>query len=289
MYVDFLKAFLDTTQSFSHVYKPTSPCFIANVIPITQLFHKYHRKDSHIRFLPQMETKWLKYWTDIPIVYVFALILDPRWKFDGTISLVNGYKHLMGLPFDKDEYTNEIRSKFFSVFNHYESIFGNTNRHSSSSSVFPSSSSGYGDYHQGAGWDQLTQLASQFQAAPTTTTNLTEFHMYMSYNYTRGMTPDECNNLDLCNWWKGSARSLPVLTAMARDFLAIQVSSVASESCFSMAKRVLDEKRNRMTSDTLRLCVLYKDWLDADDRKQGTISPDSDEDSDEQTSTESVE
>jgi hypothetical protein len=61
MYVDFLTAFLNATNSFSRVYKPTSPYFIANVILVAQLFSKYCNVESYTAFLPAMEAKWRKY------------------------------------------------------------------------------------------------------------------------------------------------------------------------------------------------------------------------------------
>ncbi|KAI8538513.1 hypothetical protein RHMOL_Rhmol09G0109200 [Rhododendron molle] len=50
---------------------------------------------------------------------------------------------------------------------------------------------------------------------------------------------------------------------MARDVLTAPVSSVALEPAFSVGKRVLDEKRNRLALDILD-CLLYlKGWEDA--------------------------
>ncbi|KAK9713593.1 hypothetical protein RND81_06G037900 [Saponaria officinalis] len=287
MYVDFLGAFLDATNSFSHVYKPTSPYFLGNIIPIAQLFSKYRGVDTHIDFLSVMETKFLKYWTDIPYVYVFAIILDPRWKLDGAISLINIYKEFMNLDFDVEGYKAEITTAFFNVYNHYESRFGNNSRNSSRASAASSSSGGGG--FRGATLNALKGLVSQRRPdvrSSSTASDLAEYHMYTNYDYMRAISDDEANSLDLCQWWKIQSKALPVMSAMAKDFLSIQVSSVASERAFSASKRVLDEKRTRMNSSTLRMCVCYKDWMDASDRNQSRTEVDSDNDSDE-TSTES--
>ncbi|KAK9713585.1 hypothetical protein RND81_06G037300 [Saponaria officinalis] len=287
MYVDFLGAFLDATNSFSHVYKPTSPYFLGNIIPIAQLFSKYRGVDTHIDFLSVMETKFLKYWTDIPYVYVFAIILDPRWKLDGAISLINIYKEFMNLDFDVEEYKAEITTAFFNVYNHYESRFGNNSRNSSRASAASSSSGGGG--FRGATLNALKGLVSQRRPdvrSSSTASDLAEYHMYTNYDYMRAISDNEANSLDLCQWWKIQSKALPVMSAMAKDFLSIQVSSVASERAFSASKRVLDEKRTRMNSSTLRMCVCYKDWMDASDRNQSRTEVDSDNDSDE-TSTES--
>ncbi|KAK9713503.1 hypothetical protein RND81_06G031600 [Saponaria officinalis] len=287
MYVDFLCVFMDATKSFSHVYKTASPYFLGNIILIAQLFDKYRSVESHSGFLPKIERKFLKYWTDIPHVYVFTIILDPRWKFDGAISLVTIYKQLMNIvDFNVESYKDEIRTAFFIVFKHYESLNGSLNRHSSRAGASSS-----GGAFAGAALNKLKGLVSQLRPdvvqSTTTTSDLAEYQMYINYDYMRSFSEDEANVLDLLGWWRGQRRQLPVMSAMAQDFLSAQVSSVASERAFSTSKRVLDEKRTSLRSDTLEMCVCYKDWMDAEDRMQG-IEDQEDENSDEETSTEST-
>lgn len=43
---------------------------------------------------------------------------------------------------------------------------------------------------------------------------------------------------DVLSWWKVSSPKFPVLSTVARDVFAMQVSSVASESAFSTSGRV---------------------------------------------------
>ena len=98
--------------------------------------------------------------------------------------------------------------------------------------------------------------------------DLTELHMYLNYDFMQRLDDDERAGLDLLHWWKGEESKHPILAAMARDILAIQVSSVASERAFSASGRVLDDRRSRMNARTLEMCVCYKDWLDAEKRIQ---------------------
>ncbi|CAO2178468.1 unnamed protein product [Urochloa humidicola] len=48
---------------------------------------------------------------------------------------------------------------------------------------------------------------------------------------------------------------------MARDFLAIPLSTVASESTFSTAGMVIDKYRNSLSSETVEALICAKDWL----------------------------
>ncbi|KAK8965717.1 hypothetical protein KSP40_PGU020154 [Platanthera guangdongensis] len=52
------------------------------------------------------------------------------------------------------------------------------------------------------------------------------------------------------------------MTYMTRDLLTIQASTVASESVFSLSGRVLNERRSRLSEESLEICICYKDpWM----------------------------
>lgn len=48
---------------------------------------------------------------------------------------------------------------------------------------------------------------------------------------------------------------------IARDFLAIPISTVASESSFSTGGRILTPHRSRLRPDTLEALMCVQDWL----------------------------
>ncbi|KAL6856181.1 hypothetical protein ACP4OV_018983 [Aristida adscensionis] len=66
---------------------------------------------------------------------------------------------------------------------------------------------------------------------------------------------------EILTWWKTNANKYPVLSTMARDFLAIPLSTVSSESAFSCGGRILGDTRSSMTPKTLEALVCGKDWL----------------------------
>ena len=55
---------------------------------------------------------------------------------------------------------------------------------------------------------------------------------------------------------------------MARDFLAVQASTIASESAISTGGRLLLIQRTRLTPASLEMCICLKDHLDAAERIQ---------------------
>ncbi|KAL0292470.1 UNVERIFIED_CONTAM: putative AC transposase [Sesamum angustifolium] len=64
-------------------------------------------------------------------------------------------------------------------------------------------------------------------------------------------------DFDILNWWKTNGVKYPTLQKMARDILAIPVSTVASESAFSSSGKLINPHRNRLHHTTVKaLCVL---------------------------------
>ncbi|KAF7154759.1 hypothetical protein RHSIM_Rhsim01G0148200 [Rhododendron simsii] len=61
---------------------------------------------------------------------------------------------------------------------------------------------------------------------------------------------------DVLNWWKSHQPKYPILQAMARDLLAIPISTVASESAFSISGRLVSPHRSRLHLDMMELDVL---------------------------------
>ena len=51
---------------------------------------------------------------------------------------------------------------------------------------------------------------------------------------------------------------------IAKDVLAIQVSTVASESCFSTGKRVIDPHRSSLTPRSVDALICLQNWLRSD-------------------------
>ena len=59
------------------------------------------------------------------------------------------------------------------------------------------------------------------------------------------------------NWWKVISEKYLVISIMARDILAISVSTVAFESVFSTEGRVLDQYKNSMKSETTEVLTAF--------------------------------
>lgn len=61
-------------------------------------------------------------------------------------------------------------------------------------------------------------------------------------------------------YWKTHAKKWPNLARMARDYLAIPVTSTPVERCFSAARQVLPYTRNRLSTHSIKMLMLLDSW-----------------------------
>ena len=65
---------------------------------------------------------------------------------------------------------------------------------------------------------------------------------------------------DILSWWKTNQVAYLVLSRLAHDVLAVQVSTVASESAFSSSGRIVNKFRTRLDPEMVEALVCTKDW-----------------------------
>ena len=58
---------------------------------------------------------------------------------------------------------------------------------------------------------------------------------------------------------------------MARDIISVPVSTVSSESCFSLTGRIIEERRRRLSPETVEMLTCIKDWELGERREQHAV------------------
>jgi hypothetical protein len=69
------------------------------------------------------------------------------------------------------------------------------------------------------------------------------------------------SSFDILAWWRVNGPKYPIISRMARDILSVPLSTVASESTFSSAKRILDDYRCNLLPETIEAIMCSHDWL----------------------------
>lgn len=66
--------------------------------------------------------------------------------------------------------------------------------------------------------------------------------------------------IDVLAYWNTNQFRYPNLALMARDVLTIPISTVASESAFSVGGRVLDQYRSCLAHNIVESLICTRDW-----------------------------
>ncbi|GBC41841.2 zinc finger BED domain-containing protein RICESLEEPER 2-like [Rhizophagus irregularis DAOM 181602=DAOM 197198] len=99
-----------------------------------------------------------------------------------------------------------------------------------------------------------TTKTAQASTPPSNNPDFTEIERYLAL---------PCNgNVEVLLWWQAHTVEFPVLSLMARDYLAIQSTSVACEQAFSVAGNTITKTQNRLQPETVRASLCAKNWID---------------------------
>uniref|UniRef100_A0A803MAV4 HAT C-terminal dimerisation domain-containing protein n=1 Tax=Chenopodium quinoa TaxID=63459 RepID=A0A803MAV4_CHEQI len=83
------------------------------------------------------------------------------------------------------------------------------------------------------------------------------------YRYLNDQLGREEEEQDALTWWGKNGQCYVILNCMARDILAIPLSTVASEFAFSTGGRTLDPFRSSLTPKMVQALLCTQDWLRA--------------------------
>lgn len=106
---------------------------------------------------------------------------------------------------------------------------------------------------------QLQQEASQTTSTNEVTSPSFSESEKSELDYYLALLNEE--EIDPLLWWQVHANEFPIISEMAKDFLTIQATSVASEQAFSVAGHVITKTQNRLLPETARACLCVKSWI----------------------------
>ncbi|CAN1154456.1 Zinc finger BED domain-containing protein RICESLEEPER 2 [Linum perenne] len=266
-----LKFFSDMTRVASGTSYVTINLFLREV---TMFYHikKMKRDEETVisTMARSMEEKVEKYWSeDVANVKVNRLvfiraILDPRKKME---IIPYSFK-LIYDPTQCAELVEMVRSELHALFDLYKAEYEKRVNSSQSGSVASSTQTTGVNGGDGGDEDDFEEdqeieddcFTAFYNDNHTGDDPRAELVKYLAEAREVSST-DKKQRFDVLAYWKASALRFPILSEMARDVLAVPISSVASESAFSNGGRVLSNFRSSLTPAIVEALICAEDWL----------------------------
>ncbi|KAH9752810.1 BED-type domain-containing protein [Citrus sinensis] len=213
-------------------------------------------RDKHYTSLPtdeewEMAEKMLEYLLPFySMMELFSVILDPRFK----MQLVNYYfPQLYGEGAANE--IQKVRNLSNDLVKFYEVKSGNV-----SDAVVGESSSADVRFNFNLGTGRKFFDIRKFEAFASqnseTIVSKSDLKRYLEEPLIKSTS-----DFDILNWWKVNQGKYPILAQMAKDILAIPVTTVASELTFSTGGRVLTPHQSRLHLTTLEALMCTQHWL----------------------------
>ncbi|XP_034229371.1 zinc finger BED domain-containing protein RICESLEEPER 1-like [Prunus dulcis] len=248
----FLKVFYDVTCLFSGTKYPTANLYFPQVFVVEDTLRKAKvDSDSFMKSMAtQMMEKFDKYWKEYSLILAIAVILDPRYKIQFVEFC---YKRLYG--YNSEEMT-KVRDMLFSLFDLYFWIYSSYESVSGTSSASNGARPHVDDMVSKECLDVMKEFDNFESEEFTTSAQKTQLQLYLDEPKI-----DRKTKLNVLDFWKVNQFRYPELSILARDLLSILISTVASESAFSVGGRVLDQYRSALKPENVEALVCTRDWI----------------------------
>ena len=149
---------------------------------------------------------------------------------------------------DYTSYYNDMKAKLYKLFNKYERKFGAARTQRTAQPV-----SHIGKKKQACEriFEGPRYVVSSSSAYALTLSSpacaISELSVYLNSN---NVTTYE-DDFELLFWWRDHKLTYPILFIMARDIMSAPVSTVSSESCFTLIGMIIEERRCRLLLETV--------------------------------------
>ncbi|XP_042944767.1 zinc finger BED domain-containing protein RICESLEEPER 2-like [Carya illinoinensis] len=246
---DILEVFNEVTNIvFGSVY-PTSNLFFPEVWRMKEvLTTKSVDRNEYIQAMAKkMNEKFEKYWGECNLLMAIAAVLDPRYK----MVLIKFCFPLIYPKFEASQNIDLVFKVLHELYDEYVQVHNsramgqtmqkniNVSSSSSSTNIFARTMPSERSMFQ-----SFVRSVDTFQPIKSDLDVYLEEGVYICEEGTDA-------KFDALEWWKVNNLKYKILSKMARDILAIPISTVASESTFSAGGRVIDPYRASLSIETV--------------------------------------
>ncbi|KAK8333601.1 hypothetical protein V6Z12_A10G212600 [Gossypium hirsutum] len=242
----FLKVFYDVTCVFSGSNYPTANLYFRGVWKVHKVLLDIV-KGSYSFLTPmvkQMQEKFNKYWAEYSLILSCAAILDHRYKLNYVQYC---FTTIYGIH--ASDFVETILSNLRLLFDEY------VKKSKSTSSSLAGSSNVSDKNPVDSSLDEHNVNSVDFRR------DFDESGDYKRF-LNESSTKSEKSQLDI--YLEESELELNSqidLSLLARDLLAIPISTVASESAFNTGKKVITPLRSSLKPKTVQVVVCLDDWM----------------------------
>ena len=99
------------------------------------------------------------------------------------------------------------------------------------------------------------KFESQLFESPTSKSHLDSYLEEKRLNY------KQFPELDVLDFWKTNQNRYGEFSLLARDILSIPITTIASESAFSIGGRIIDKYRSSLKPKVVEAILCTRDWL----------------------------
>jgi hypothetical protein len=188
------------------------------------------------------------------MIYCFAFILDPCAKMRGFNSAMQVLSNLISTDYSNC-FTN-VRVEWHNMFAKYDNKFGNlrSNRPIQSLNANKRKTT-WGKIYGSSKCGEPSSTSSS-SVASNFGPHASEMLMYIDSDPITMFDDD----FDLLSWWHEHETTYPILSILAKDALTVPVSTISSESAFSLTGKIIEERRRSLGSSMVEVLTYLKDW-----------------------------
>ncbi|KAL4585922.1 hypothetical protein LXL04_010549 [Taraxacum kok-saghyz] len=232
--------FQDCTTIISGSDYPTSNLYLIEVFRVKVTLNKGAQSENV--FIRQM----------CRLVMAIASVLDPRFK----MKLVEF--SFPSIYTDAGKQIEEMKKALYMMYEEYLEIHDISVREAASPGSSCSGNTGLEKTPLGTGWEAFGEFIKN---ADLEEPEKSEFDTYLEKCVYREQGQKGMNSFKALEWWCVHKGKYCVLSKMFMDFLAISVSTVASESTFSAGGRVIDAYCSSLGKETVQKLICGADWI----------------------------
>ncbi|XP_010551474.1 PREDICTED: zinc finger BED domain-containing protein RICESLEEPER 1-like [Tarenaya hassleriana] len=252
IFVGFLKLFVEVTNVFTKSKCQPANKYFPEICDIhLRLIELSKNPDDFISSMAvNMRKKFDEFWEKSNLALAIASILDPRFK----MKLIEYYYPLL-YGASASELIDDISECIKALYN--EHTVG---------SLLVSS-------EQAFDWQQQQQQQSNGVNGKGFSDRLTEFDRYINDTEPCQDTKSDLekyleeplfprnSDFDILNWWRVHTPRYPILSMMARNVLAVPMSTVPAGHAFGTRLRQVDQNWSSLRPSTVQALMCAQDWI----------------------------